>query len=1351
MGSEIGIKIRKLVVISIGGGYGSVCNHPFLVGFIGFLLLLYKYFPFLFSVLVSASPVLVCTAVLLGTLLSFGQSNVPEVEKEEKVTHGISSFQTGFSEGDIVFADRDESYFVKGYSENKSDVEESGIDEASLVSEKDNRGEEDHGLLSDVPPNEENLQDIQPEKQEKGEVEREFHSFELGKSREVHEENLRSEIVSSDDEAIEKQYVLVQKVNDDIIEIENEKTPGDPIDFSASSSWKQEENDDEEEDESVESGSDGAESSSPDASMADIIPMLDELHPLLDVDAPQPAHVSRDGSDSASDKSQKSDDDSVESDDESENHCDVEVDDIDERDDEEEEVEGGKEDESKSAIKWTEDDQKNLMDLGNLELERNKRLEHLIARRRARRLMTEKNLIDLDGADLPCNIPPITTTRCNPFDFPDDSYAAMGLPPIPGSAPSILQPRRNPFDIPYDSNEEKPDLKGDSFQQEFTVFNQKDAFFRRHESFSIGTSVLGISRHERYDWKPVFISERVASEGTSYSSFQRQSSEVSDSKLSSVPDTESVSSIDQDDRKFSEQDLSQETELISNIDHASDNAEHGSQSSGENDSVEMIQAEESDVHHDEVEIVLGGVENPSEMEFYPETGEVETHEQFDAGDTQLRREPSDEESSSSRSSHSSVSEVIDNIPDEKMERESNSQQVDDHISESRISTQASTEESNLHHVSEVEDNQHVEPVYDSSPPPSEKLQSFPSVSSFDSAVEISEGALPSASVKTTANVADKESEVQDHKVQDNASGPENTEAASSELHVEAKSEWRSEKSEDINNVTANESSAVAPNFVDQNGSTMAEPQVVPVSTDSNLSLDIGLIKDVTNSGLVHGQDLADHIHTDSEICHQDTVDSSDSNYQMASEKSHLSDNESVEEGALPNEISRFHNANMSVSVQDASEIPDSVASDAHHISSNGSSMPAAQDLQLPPAAGQVPVVHPVLPSEETEHIEKISSSNNDIQIQQDTVFLSSPMEQGNTEIHQDLDKNMVVFTSNNQHEIDVKSPSNMENQLSSSDKLVVAQSSSDHDQSQVESAQDFGTSNDQAGEWHGVTDKFPLSISSVTSEKYETPEFSSPSSKVDLEVDRHGEVKNEYQNEAPENLVPSEGDFMSQFTEENIDELDDMKEIDEGFLSELDTVGDFSVSDAGASLHTDIEHEKTRDDQLSSLHTDVKIAEVEQDVPVLEARSLDDINLAFKQLQEGVDVKEVILPSTIKDQLVSDESKDKDHLEVNSDLQVVEARSLEDINIALKQVSEDNQRELSNPLDLKETSVKVESNEVGSAKVNESSDVATGSEEISRTTVDKLEDIPIRSSGKKAKSHSRKSSSSSSSSSSDSD
>ncbi|WVZ07255.1 hypothetical protein V8G54_020601 [Vigna mungo] len=138
---------------------------------------------------------------------------------------------------------------------------------------------------------------------------------------------------------------------------------------------------------------------------------------------------------------------------------------------EEGEATADKEDESKSAIKWEEEDQKNLMDLGNLELDIN-----LEKKRRQRRLIYEKNLIDLDFADIP--------VIHNPFDFPDDSFVVMGLPLIPGFAPSILQHRRNPFDISYNSNEEKPDLKRDNFQQEFIVFHKKDSLFRRHESFS---------------------------------------------------------------------------------------------------------------------------------------------------------------------------------------------------------------------------------------------------------------------------------------------------------------------------------------------------------------------------------------------------------------------------------------------------------------------------------------------------------------------------------------------------------------------------------------------------------------------------------------------------------------------------------------------------------------------------------------------------------------------------------------------------------------------------------------------------------------------------------------------------
>ncbi|WZY92926.1 hypothetical protein YC2023_065255 [Brassica napus] len=145
---------------------------------------------------------------------------------------------------------------------------------------------------------------------------------------------------------------------------------------------------------------------------------------------------------------------------------------------EEEEEEEEEEKETNTVIvAWTEDDQKNLMDLGTSDIERNKRLENLMTRRRSRRLFllaAERSLMDME-------VPRICIGR-NYYGLDRDNYEADGVL-MPGSAPSVMLPRRNPFDLPYDPQEEKPNLTGDSFQQEFADANPKDIFFSRHESF----------------------------------------------------------------------------------------------------------------------------------------------------------------------------------------------------------------------------------------------------------------------------------------------------------------------------------------------------------------------------------------------------------------------------------------------------------------------------------------------------------------------------------------------------------------------------------------------------------------------------------------------------------------------------------------------------------------------------------------------------------------------------------------------------------------------------------------------------------------------------------------------------
>ncbi|MBA0609296.1 hypothetical protein Godav_021373 [Gossypium davidsonii] len=124
----------------------------------------------------------------------------------------------------------------------------------------------------------------------------------------------------------------------------------------------------------------------------------------------------------------------------------------------------------------------NRMDLGLAELERNKRLQSLIAKRRAKKLFRmaiEKSLMGINGIP-PSQIAPILTAKINNGEF--SSHLDEDDLPMPGSAPSLLLPKQNSFDLPYDPLEEKPNLMADNFHQEFMPAN----LFCRHESFRHG-------------------------------------------------------------------------------------------------------------------------------------------------------------------------------------------------------------------------------------------------------------------------------------------------------------------------------------------------------------------------------------------------------------------------------------------------------------------------------------------------------------------------------------------------------------------------------------------------------------------------------------------------------------------------------------------------------------------------------------------------------------------------------------------------------------------------------------------------------------------------------------------------
>ncbi|TMW99114.1 hypothetical protein EJD97_003037 [Solanum chilense] len=679
--------MRKVVIFPIKVCFRTIWNHPFLVGMLCFLAFLYKSFPFVFSILVSVSPILVCTTALLGTLLSYAQPNIPEFEWKENTIDHVVPLETR----DAIRVESDNSYFTGRCNDQERDkVDHSTRSEV-------HRGKRFGGVLVGGVS---------------GQMAREFY------------EN-KNEDKFSDAELVENQYSPTSKVDDETLEFDNDKSV-DSFDSrrvnldSPPGSWKRRE-------EALYSGSDGAESSSPDASIADIMPMLDELHPLLEEDNPQPIGLSQDVSHAPSESSTKSSESDDESDDISEDQEEVEVAEDDDEEEEIQDTEG-----PKSVITWTEEDQRNLMDLGTSELEMNQRLESVIARRKSQKNMSfkdEKSLIDLETTDF---IPPISTARQNPFDLPNDNYGPE-LPPIPGSAPSILLPRfkRNPFDLLYEPSEEKPDLTRDTFEQEIITSQPKETFFRRHESFNVGPSIFGLNKKDTR-FRPYFVPDVMADEGTSYPPFQRHPSDLSDSKASSVLETESQGSIeDLEYKNLNEEDVEDKNltdepmpELISKIEHATDDIGHESQSSEEVECLVLGASDKRDIELDDTDVKQLNTKNHHEVVpivFQEETTIIST--KLDPSKICSNSATSEQKCSSQSSSSSSEEEEGERIYPDKVEVKLTSEEAMFHIE--TISEHPNVSNLNIT-KSSVEESSHLEPIYDASPPSIKKNTSIAS-------------------------------------------------------------------------------------------------------------------------------------------------------------------------------------------------------------------------------------------------------------------------------------------------------------------------------------------------------------------------------------------------------------------------------------------------------------------------------------------------------------------------------------------------------------------------------------------------------------------------------------------------
>lgn len=510
---EFGNNMRKGVMFTIR----SVWHHPFLVLLACALLYMSTSFPLMFWLLASASPVVLCTAFLLATLLYYGQKhNMHETEIEMKTKYESVSLRNNAKLLDASVVDQNDSPFVGKCGES---VEKKlGVESSSVGVDGSSKGRRSS--------------EVESENGESGEE-----SEAVGDR--VHEEKVewkeeRGGEGLGDGEVMADHYALVSKVIGELLESESdhEKSEGDSCDSERGN--REEGHEDEE---GLDSGSERAESSSPDdTSIDDIMPtMLDELHPLLDEEGAQPPQMSHASSEAAlAEQSPHSSIDSADETDVQESEAADDDDDDDAQDD--------TEDHTKSVITWTEEDQKNLMLVGNSEIERNQRLERILRRRRNRSMVPEINLMDFENSDFQFQIAPISTARRNPFELPQDSG--------PGSAPSVLSRRRtNPFELPDDLIEEDPNEMGDESRVELKPSLTRHPFLRRRDNFSARPSIFSPNRLERQPVKirPFFVAEQAVADESSYSPFKRQSSGQS----SAPEETESVVSVEYlDDEKL---------------------------------------------------------------------------------------------------------------------------------------------------------------------------------------------------------------------------------------------------------------------------------------------------------------------------------------------------------------------------------------------------------------------------------------------------------------------------------------------------------------------------------------------------------------------------------------------------------------------------------------------------------------------------------------------------------------------------------------------------------------------------------------------------------------------------------
>ncbi|KAM3312158.1 hypothetical protein ACQJBY_032257 [Aegilops geniculata] len=444
--------IRRLVRSSIRLGYHSACGHPEVLGAGIALLFLRALCPSLFAFVLSSSPVIVLTALLLGALLSYGEAAVPLDGKETLEDHESLSLKSNIHVGDC--SDNEvENIAVKVQLEKRTETDGSEVHVRERASDD---------CMHDALCEDKNVTYIASDAAVLSEA---YVEEDTTPSDSLHDTHCEEKSVTfvADDTVPSAEPCNHPEINGTLEceerakEISEKAEPQEPESTCTGSCnngvhyqyqfgefmrscWQPVMRQDLPYCDSESDLSD--ESSSPDASMTDIIPMLEDLHPLINLGTGQLSLASRENLNSSSDENgydldeeEEEQDDSVSSDDDE-----------------------GAERQQDNEVNW-----KDVVQLNCLDMEQNDKLGNLVELQRAKNMLKfelDMRSIDLQAADATrklkdasrfhVQVPSICTPRHNPLNPSKDSEESIELPQIPGSAPSVLRQRRNLFDLPFD-------------------------------------------------------------------------------------------------------------------------------------------------------------------------------------------------------------------------------------------------------------------------------------------------------------------------------------------------------------------------------------------------------------------------------------------------------------------------------------------------------------------------------------------------------------------------------------------------------------------------------------------------------------------------------------------------------------------------------------------------------------------------------------------------------------------------------------------------------------------------------------------------------------------------------------